>query len=254
MAESILGSLWAACAYRLSDYSQLARESLFYALNRNKPHVDIDGIRLSLRSDIISPRVFYYMHKEYEEAERILLGRYIERTDRVLEIGGGMGYLAAFALKEKGIKDYALVEGNPALEPLIRQNFELNGLSFDKITFFNEIVSDSRTHVNFNVTKHFWASNIDNRYQTVSVLTKEAVSTATLLSRLPFKPTFLILDIEGAEREVDFSRFEGISKLLIELHPAMIGAPETAAVITRIVRAGFALADFKGTAYYFQRS
>lgn len=254
MAENVLGSIWSAAAWRLANYGQLAREALFYALRRNRPHVDVAGIRLSLQSDIITPRVFYYMHKEYEQAERILLDRYIERTDRILEIGGGMGFLAAFALKEKGIRDYALVEGNPELEPLIRKNFTLNGLSFDKIVFINEIVNDVRTEVRFNVTKQFWASNIDDRYQTVSVLTRKAVSTAALLDRLPFSPTFLILDIEGAEREIEFSNLKGISKILIELHPAMIGAAETATVITRIIRQGFSLVDFIGTGYYFQRS
>ncbi len=55
-----------------------------------------------------------------------------------------------------------------------------------------------------------------------------------------FKPTFLVVDIEGAEGEVfEVAKLDGVGKIIVELHRRKLGEGGVENVVARIERSGF---------------
>ncbi len=51
-----------------------------------------------------------------------------------------------------------------------------------------------------------------------------ARSLRSLVQAMPFSPTALICDIEGAEQYLDFGQLPAsVTKIILEVHPTMIG-------------------------------
>ena len=69
-----------------------------------------------------------------------------------------------------------------------------------------------------------------------------AMSLASLIQQMPESPTALICDIEGAEQYLDFTHLPAsVTKIIIELHPGMIGEEQTAKVQQQFASLGFVL-------------
>src|SRR5258708_14059112 len=91
-----------------------------------RPYATIEGIRVPLdRSMPLDFRNALY-HGNYERAEMTALQATLEPEDVVMEIGTGLGFLAAFAAPVVGSDHLVTYEPNPSLTPLIKRPFRLN--------------------------------------------------------------------------------------------------------------------------------
>jgi FkbM family methyltransferase len=235
---------------RLRWYHQRAKILTFRIKSFRKSHLDLDGIRLSLDSDGLSPFMRWKFHTGYEAHERDLLLKYLSPEDRILEVGAGVGYLALLALLKVGVSRYVMVEANAKLVPLIHKNLALNNVDPSHYEVIEAIVTDSATSARFDAGSDFWTGHIADGGEGPTLPT---LSTARLTERMAFRPTALIMDIEGAETGISFENFAGVRKVLIEIHPDFVGPNSAGEVISRLHDRGFRLRDYAHTSFYLER-
>ena len=201
-----------------------------------RSHVEIDGVRLALGPELSLRMRGVLARGSYEAAERRVLARTLEDDDRVLEIGTGVGLLAVLCARRLASDRVHTFEANPALEPLIRRNFALNGVS---PSLAIAILAEGEGTRTFHVPRDFWAGSevpharwrgapghLARSSKPVAVPTRPLHETLTRL-----RPTFLVVDTEGGEAELArIWDLGGVRKLLVEVHAAAIGREAVAAV------------------------
>ena len=173
----------------------------------------------------------------------------LEAEDVVMELGGGVGHLSINIAKLIGSEGVYTFEANPELEPLMRENFRLNAVQpHAEFCMLGHEVGKK----NFTVSKDFWASSTSE----TATGKKIQVPTHSLNDRIrEINPTFFIVDIEGSEgelfRQIDF---HNIKKILIEIHPWLIGKSEAEQLISSIVSSGYDILKRIGNCYLFKKN
>ena len=182
--------------------------------------VDVDGIKMRIDRRMSPFQVNKLISGRHTREERRLLLHRLEPDDIVMELGGGIGMLAiACALKIGGDRVHSY-EANPTLESLIRENYDLNQVHPELKMCMLEEKAGSRT---FHVSEHFSRSSA---YKPADDKTKAyEVPVEPLndeISRI--QPTVLIMDVQGSEGELlSFADLSTVNKLLLEVHPDMLG-------------------------------
>jgi FkbM family methyltransferase len=169
---------------------------------------------------------------EYEEGELSALRAVLHPDDVVMEVGTGLGLLSAWCARVVGSERVFTFEANPALEQPIRRLYELNRVS-PRLEIC--AVSHSEGSVVLRQEADIWASSTVRGKGGIVV---PARSFEQL--RIAIKPTLLIVDIEGGELElVRHARFDDIDRVVIELHPDVIGEDGCESVVTALGEASF---------------
>lgn len=185
----------------------------------NVKSVRLDGILLSTDLKDVSPIVRDGIFKgTYEEPERILIRSSLAAGDRVLEIGAGIGCVSLICARICGAENVLSYEANPGMARVIQANYALNGL---KPNLRSKAISDQGREVTF-----FIADNIIS-----SGLTERGAGRSHTLPADPFaeviaewKPTIIVMDVEGAETTLlPACDLSGVSKMIVELHPHIVG-------------------------------
>jgi FkbM family methyltransferase len=212
----------------------------FYA---PRGYAKLRGTKISLRSKAITG----YHRKaiasgKYEAAESAIAKRIIEPTDRVCEIGTGLGYVTSICAKAAHQGKVLSIEANPFLIDVSNKTAALNKVSVD---IRNAVVTtdDAAETVEFFVRKDFLGSSLDEGVTDYD----EKVSVPCLpwdQIRQEFQPTVLVMDIEGHELDLlPAINLEGVNKVLVELHPWCTDNAEINAMCKCLFDQGF-LFDF----------
>ncbi|WP_197530447.1 FkbM family methyltransferase [Bythopirellula polymerisocia] len=198
-------------------------------------------------------RSIYRDSHEAEEREIVL--RNLADDDTVLECGAGLGLVTILCCRKIGSDRVHTLEANPALESVLRKNFALNHVSPDlqiKLVALEEGEEDFYVDEKF-VTSSRFGSDEDVGRQQQKV---PAVSLQKLLDSI--RPTFLIMDIEGAEVDLADSslNLSTVRKLCIEMHPQIVGNEAITRVVARLVEQGFTwqLRESKQDVLFFSRA
>lgn len=212
---------------------------------------ELDGIKLDLSPLSLKARNRILMGI-YEMHEKQMCQEFLHRSDAVVEIGGAIGYLGLVCQKKVGISKYATFEANPVTVEILRRNYELNGL---EAQVWNLALGPEEGCVQLEVANDFWenkiasAPNGGSSSQTVKVA---AAPLRTLLRHVEFPVNALIVDVEGAEQYIDPQEIpETVEKIIIELHPAIIGQEKTYSFIAALIHAGFAVAREESSSFTF---
>lgn len=177
--------------------------------------------------------------EEYEAPEMRILERSLETSDRVLELGSGLGLLSILCARKVGNGNVWTFEANPDMEPIIRRNYALNGVA-PNLTM--AMVSHTAGTQPFHIRRNFWASSAHEARASGSLRTVTAEVRALDDEIARCKPTYLICDIEGGEAGLfDRSNLSGVRKVLIETHPDVIGVDGVDRVLDRLRQIGFTL-------------
>jgi FkbM family methyltransferase len=176
-------------------------------------------------------------HGNYERVEMSALQATLEPGDIVMEFGTGIGFLSAYAARVVGSERVTTYEANFQMKPLIERTYALNGVQpTSKIA----LVATHRGEERFHVGARFYESSSTRKDPSSEGVIVPTVSVTDELRTV--SPTYLIMDVEGSERELipamDLSR---VNKLLIEVHPDIIGVREVRALYETLISQGFAL-------------
>jgi FkbM family methyltransferase len=211
---------------------------------------EIEGLRLDL-SDL-SPKVRNrILNIGYESQEKQMCLDFLSPEDAVVELGGAIGFIALVCQKKVGIRQYAVFEANPRTFEVLKRNFALNGLTPQA---WNLALGPEDGMVDLEVGGDFWDHSIcsSNRASTRQTIQVPSATLPSIFKLAGFDPNVLIIDVEGAEALIDFSRLpEHVEKIIIELHPQVIGPQKTCEIIAALVGKGFQAAREEAGAYVF---
>jgi FkbM family methyltransferase len=224
------------------------RDQAFAALTMRKTYVEVEGVKLGL--DGASPRMRYVMCHGYEGTDANLARQLLTAEDRVLEVGAATGFMAIYCTQRIGVRQYCMVEASPEILPTIRRNFALNGVAMP--TLIHAAVSGEDGPVAFHVHRNFWSSSVLDceGSQPVKVSGR---SLPSLVADLPWEPTALIMDAEGCEASIPLPHFRAFRKLVIEVHPKLIGEDRAAELLVGLASMGFREVNRSGGSYAFVR-
>jgi len=188
----------------------------------------------------------------YEVQERTLAQQFLTRDDTVLEVGGAIGFIGLFCQTRLGITRYTTVEANPNTVELLKRNYALNGR---EAVVWNLALAGQDGEVTLNIGNEFWENSLVTGASGGRSVRVPAASLASLVRRLDYAPTALIIDIEGAEQFVDFRQVPAsVHKIIIELHPMFIGHARTYQIVASLVNLGFQVEREEGGTFLFLRS
>lgn len=188
---------------------------------------------------------------QYETQELNILKQRLEPHDSVMELGSGVGFLGINSKKMKPSIQYCGYEANPYLIEIIKKNQELNKTFFE---IKNAVLDNYCGTTNFYLTKDFWASSLvkPKHY-------KKEVSVEIHNINLEIKEqniNFIVMDIEGGEAElIPKIDLRPIQKILIEIHPHVIGNEGVSDIFSAFLSSGFkyGIDVTKGHVFYFYR-
>lgn len=204
------------------------------------------GMKFPKNPDVLKGRIRRQLRlNEYETKETEAAMRTVRPGDRVIELGGGIGYMSTLVATKRQVASVHVFEANPNLIPYIHQVHAANGVTNATVT--NAILGSRKGKVDFYVREPMLGSSME-------VLEGEVDPPATKVDVLNAKNTFkdiganvLICDIEGAEADlIPQLDLTGLRAAIIETHPQWIG-PEG---INRVMRAFMDA----GLAYYHRAS
>lgn len=195
----------------------------------------VDGIRMRVDERMSPFQVRKLASGAHTRHERQLILGVLEPDDVVMELGGGIGMLAIACALKVGSDRVFSYEANPFLEPLIRDNYALNSVS-PQLKMC--VLGQSAGVRAFHLSPHFSRSSLfptDRQLETheapVEPLNRE-------LERI--RPSVLIIDIQGGEEELlGFANLASVRKLLVEVHPDILGIRRVNALRRRLRKAGF---------------
>jgi FkbM family methyltransferase len=212
----------------------------------------LEGIRLDLSNLSLKVRN-RILNVGYEDQEKAMCRDFLKREDSVLEIGGAIGFIGLFCRKKLGLDNFISVEANPLTVEILKKNYDLNGVTPQ---VWNVALGKSDGVVQLNVGGDFWENFIvySEEKSRVNTIEVPCATLSSLLQRAGRKINVLIIDIEGAEQFIDFEQIpETIDKVIIEIHPHVLGQEMAYNIVSTLIGKGFRVAREEGDTYAFLR-
>ncbi|WP_039018168.1 FkbM family methyltransferase [Halocynthiibacter namhaensis] len=185
------------------------------------PRFEVNNVTLDVDDSLLNERLSEKLDSGgYEAVEARAASTRVKPGDRVLELGGGVGYISSICATITDPKNIVTVEANPNTVDVIRHNLDLNGASGVNV-IHGAVVGDAQDMdtLLFHIGRAFWSSSI----ATVGSAQKDLVEVPALrISDLlnNHKPDVVIMDIEGAEEHLfDQPWPDFVRQVIIELHP-----------------------------------
>jgi FkbM family methyltransferase len=216
----------------------------------NVKTITLDGIVVATDLETLGKQVRDGLFKgTYEEPERILIRQALQANDRVLEIGGGIGFVSLLCAKICGPANVLTYEANPLMIETIQANYALNGIA---PTLRAKAITAREREVTFFVNDNIISSSLherkEGRAQTVAADPLDEVIAE-------WKPTAIVMDVEGAETTIlTASALRGVKKLILELHPHIVGADAIAKMVQHLNKLGFREQSAVGKSAWFSRT
>ncbi len=185
----------------------------------------------------------------YEEHECELVKRVVRPGHRVLEIGTGIGLVSLLATRLAGEGQVLSCEANPALEPVIRANYALNGWT-PQLKMV--AVTGSPGEVTFHQNDNLLSSSRIDRKLAGREITVPSIAISALIGE--HRPDTIIMDVEGSEIELlGAADLSEVSFLIVEMHPHIVGVDRINDLLRKLNADGFRIADQKHKTYLLQR-
>lgn len=207
---------------------------------------DVSALSTKIRNRLLSGA--------YEAHEKVMCFDFLSSNDSVLEIGGAIGFIGLVCQKKIGIKNYSCFEANPRTFEILKRNYELNGV---QPRVWNMALAHADGFVDLEIGSDFWENSIcyDNQNNSgVKTVRVPAGTLPTLFALASHPVNTLIIDIEGAEQFIAWNQIpEQVSKIIIELHPKVIGQEVTYNIVASLIGLGFRVAREESDTFVFLR-
>jgi len=196
------------------------------------------GVRLPIKHPAITPPILKdIFFGVYESKEADLVKKKLAADDVVMEVGAGIGFLSALCAKVTGGERVFAYEANPQLMEVVKHVHELNQV---EPTVSNVLLGEGGGERTFWLEKDYWASSLIQGSKDATPIRVRQIDLNQEIQRI--QPSFMILDIEGGEYEfLRRARLDPIRKIVIEVHPRVLGYTRISEMLGWLFAAGFAL-------------
>ena len=209
---------------------------------------EVEGVKLEI-ADLNLEMKRVVLEGRYEAAELAICRDLISPGERILDIGAGIGCVGLFCLKRMKAASVISVEANPATAERLRRNYEING--FKAACIGAALAAEDGTAA-LHTNSDFWCDSLnpDRAGADRRTLTMRALTFSSILREVGTEFSTLLADVEGAE---EFLAWECLpactSKVLLEIHPEVLGAPRAFDVVYRLMLQGFEVTHAKGQVF-----
>src|SRR5665213_2084210 len=187
----------------------------------------------------------------YECQEMNIIESRLKSSDKVLELGTGIGFISTYCAKIVGNDNIHTYEANPFMEEVIKEVYDKNNVD---PKFEIALVGDKNSGNEFVAQNDFLSSSQkdagkDGKKISVPLLNLNAII-------LKYMPSYLVMDIEGNELEVfSIIDFQSIHKVQFELHPSLLKQDEIDFIFRKLADNYFEKDQTVSTDknYYFER-
>jgi FkbM family methyltransferase len=187
----------------------------------------------------------------YEAAEVAACTNLIQPGDRILELGGAIGFIGLYCLINRGAASVISVEANPHTVESLRDNYLRNGRTAQVI---NAAVAEESGSVEFCVGTDFWTDGLHANAEGQRRIVVEGKPFSTIWEEAKGTPNALITDIEGAEIYIDWRQLpKEIETIIIEIHPSVYGHPAAFRILQSILDKGFEVRFFEANVFGLKR-
>ncbi|SPF75262.1 Ubiquinone/menaquinone biosynthesis C-methyltransferase UbiE [Aliiroseovarius pelagivivens] len=224
------------------------------------PQFKLDGLILKIPRKCMNSNIREAIDRGwYEQNESRALKRHLKPDDRVLDLGGGAGFVALQAARVVGAENVTVVEASPDMFKAIGDNAVKNELGALQV-IQGAVVPDSFSDetITFEVFPGFWASSISEdggkRRKASKLVTVPALKFRDLQKRS--RPTVISMDIEGAERGLASCKWWPETRIVImEVHPEQFGLHALRQLIMDMFSNGFGWMPWgtRGSVLVFER-
>ena len=214
-----------------------------WRLDRGKP-IEVHGLLIRTGPET-SPHILEHLIRgSYERQEAEGLRSLLVPSDRVLEFGSGLGVIACIA--GRSASKVLSFEANPRLVERAEANLALNGIR--NVAVRSGVVGRQAGTATFRVEADFWSSSLGTARAGEDSIEVEVHALSAVLET--FRPTVVVMDIEGGEYELlgdpAWMACASLRGALVELHDVggdaldRLLAPWTADRPVEAIRAEFA--------------
>lgn len=204
--------------------------------------LECQGIQFPENDDVLTQRVRRKLNKgSYELPESKSLHRFLTSDSRVLELGGGIGFISSFCCKI-GVEAITTIEANPVLCDYIRDVHVLNDITnanvINGVAMTDQQARGDST-MSFYVTDPFWSSSLAKP----SGLPFEEIrvpvhSLSDIIN--DSRANVIVCDIEGGEldlfEDTDLGR---VNHVFMELHTRRYGGRGVIRIFEAMHKQGF---------------
>jgi len=208
--------------------------------------VVFDGVEIPVRGMNYTFGVKWVLTKGvYEDSERMLLKKVLKDGDSVLEMGASIGVVTAIISKLIGKSGRLIsIEASELLANQTREWIELKGnvKIVQGFGFPVDKVPNKYRSLNYKFDGNSLGGYIDFSENTNSKSSDNIFDLSRIEIENNFKPSSLILDIEGSEivvMEANVNIPEYIQNIVIEMHPDMYGIETENKIISKFYEFGF---------------
>ena len=211
-----------------------------------KKYVIFDGVKIPLRGMKYTFGVKWVLSKGiYENSERILIKKILKEGDEVLEMGGSIGVVTSIISNLIGNSGKVIsIEASQKLAKQTKAWIEKNG-NVKVINGFGfpvyEVPQKYRSF-SFKFDGNSLGGYIDFEENKNTISTEKIYDLSKIEINFNFKPSTLILDIEGSEiviLEPNIVFPEHILNIVIEMHPDIYGQKIEDEIISKLNSIGF---------------
>lgn len=185
------------------------------------------NVLLSIDDQIATSKIINEIESGgYEQREMMFTTRLANPSNRILELGAGLGFISTVICKNMSPKHYTAVEADERLIPHIKRTHHINNINNVNVingAFISKPNQLKQGFVNFEVSQNFWGSSIKKTGSDIIKTTK--VSTYDISEFIKNNSiNLLILDIEGGELDLfKHMRFTSLKRIIMEIHPKVLG-------------------------------
>lgn len=207
--------------------------------SRNVESVLLDGCTFGLKGIRGTRMKLALLKEDYEEFERRAVMQYADREHPVIELGGCIGAVACITNRVlKHPASHVVVEANPIVLPLLKENRIINQCSFE---ILHAAIAYGHNSVMFSPSRDLRASSlyVPDAGRPVAV---RALQLRTIVSEKNYERFTLICDIEGHEYDLVLNEpdvLQKVSTLILEIHAGLIGKAKTDQMLQRLSELGF---------------
>ncbi len=218
----------------------------------------LKGIRLSIPDRCLSPTLIEALQSgRYEHTEAAALERHLKPEDCVLDLGAGAGYLSCLAARIVGADRVTAVEANPDMITAIRANLDANGAAGAYLVEGAIVPDDYHDEtVRFRRNAAFWAAALAEEGAKPGGRLSEVAALRLTPLLAEFRPSVVMMDIEGAEAKLSSQRWpEHVRLLVMEIHTGRYGARALQRIFDGLSASGLTYMPWgsRGETVVFQR-
>ena len=220
---------------------------------------DFAGLNLEVPEEILTSEIETALRGgRYEWGELRALLNVLRPTDRLLDIGSAIGFIACHACKIIPPKQLTCVEANPDMMPVLEANLERNRFSRARVCH-GAVVGDDHQgeELSYQLRNSYLASRIaetEKVGKNSRLVTVPAIRLSDLLTA--FEPDVVSMDVEGVEVALAQQVWPGsVRSVIMEIHTQYYGLAQVHEIFAGMARNGFAYQPYgsRGAVVVFQR-